>query len=214
LPVAQRHDDPRQRIVVRREMARTAEKFQDVAQLLKEYEYDGIQTCAADGTCAEPCPVSINTGAMIKSFRQHESTDASEKVALAIAKRWRRVEAIARLGMGVTDLISRTVGVRALTGLTAVARMALSKDLIPSVPGPMPQQAPRDLPRLRGKVPQPSIFRPASTAFLVVPMGWRSDRAFRRRLLRFPPAPDNHSGFPPTCMASAVQLPGVPRATG
>ena len=53
---------------------------------------------------------------------------------------------IARIGMGAIDLISRTVGVRALTGLTAVARMALSQDLVPSVPGPMPQKAPRKLP--------------------------------------------------------------------
>src|ERR1700733_2866883 len=137
---------PRQRIVIRREMARQPSGSQMFAQLLKEFEYDGIQTCAADGTCAVACPVSINTGALIKSFRQRENTDGSEKVALAIAKRWRRVESIARLGMGVTDVVSRTVGVRALTGLTAVARMALSKDLVPAVPGPMPQQAPRLLP--------------------------------------------------------------------
>jgi len=137
---------PRQRIVVRREMARQPSSSRMFAQLLKEYEYDGIQTCAADGTCAEPCPVSINTGAMIKSFRERESTDARETVALAIARRWRRVESAARLGMVVTDVISKTVGIKALTGLTAVARMALSKDLVPSVPGPMPQQAPRELP--------------------------------------------------------------------
>jgi D-lactate dehydrogenase len=138
---------PRQRIVVRREMARQPVGSQMLAQLLKEYEYDGIQTCAADGTCAEPCPVSINTGALIKSFRQRENTDAREQVALAIAKHWRRVETIARIGMGVTDVISRTVGVGVLTGLTAVARAALSKDLVPSVPGPMPQKAPRNLPK-------------------------------------------------------------------
>ncbi|HMD06361.1 MAG TPA: FAD-binding and (Fe-S)-binding domain-containing protein [Candidatus Acidoferrum sp.] len=137
---------PRQRIVIRREMARQPSGSRMFAQLLKEFEYDGIQTCAADGTCAVACPVSINTGALMKSFRQRENTDAREKVALAIAKRWRRVEALARMGMGAVDLISRVVGVSALTGLTAVARMALSQDLVPSVPGPMPQKAPRKLP--------------------------------------------------------------------
>ena len=137
---------PRQRIVIRREMARQPSSSRMFAQLVKEYEYDGIQTCAADGTCAVACPVSINTGALMKSFRQRENTDGREKVALAIAKRWRRVESLARLGMGAADLISRTIGVRVLTGLTAVARMAFSQDLIPSVPGPMPQKAPRKLP--------------------------------------------------------------------
>jgi len=138
---------PRQRIVVRREMARQPGDSQMLAQLLREYEYDGIQTCAADGTCAEPCPVSINTGTLIKSFRRRENTDGREKVALAIARRWRSVETIARIGIGVADVISRTVGARALTGLTAVARAAFSKDLVPSVRGPMPQKAPGRLPQ-------------------------------------------------------------------
>jgi D-lactate dehydrogenase len=138
---------PRQRIVVRREMARQPSNSQMFAQLLKEYEYGGIQTCAADGTCAEPCPVSINTGTLMKSFRQLENTNRREKVALAIAKHWKSVETIARLGIGLTDFISKTIGVRAMTSLTAVARAAISKDLVPSVPGPMPQTAPRRLPQ-------------------------------------------------------------------
>jgi D-lactate dehydrogenase len=137
---------PRQRIVIRREMARQPSSSRMFAQLLKEYEYDGIQTCASDGTCGVVCPVSINTGTLIKSFRQRENSEGSENVALIIAKHWRRVEGLARLGTGMADFISRTVGVRALTGLTAVARMAISKDLVPSVPGPMPQKAPRNLP--------------------------------------------------------------------
>ena len=185
------------------------------AQLLKEYEYDGIQTCAADGTCAEPCPVSINTGALIKSFRQRENTDGREKVALAIAKRWRSVETLARIGMGVADFISRTVGVRALTGLTAVARDGTEQR--PRSVSPWTDaaegatQASR---RLRGKVPQRSIFRRASIASLAVRPAWRGDRVFPRRLSRYPLAPGNHSGSPITCVASAVQRLGVPRATG
>jgi D-lactate dehydrogenase len=138
---------PRQRIVVRREMARQPSDSLMFAQLLKDYEYDGIQTCAADGSCGEPCPVSINTGTLIKSFRQRENTDGREKVALAIARRWSSVETIARIAIGWTDLISRTVGVRAMTALTAVARAAFSKDVVPSVPGPMPQKAPGSLPQ-------------------------------------------------------------------
>jgi D-lactate dehydrogenase len=138
---------PRQRIVVRREMARQPSGSPVFAQLLREYEYDGIQTCAVDGTCAGPCPVSINTGALIKSFRRGESTDAREKVALAIARRWRRVESLARVGMAASDVISKTVSVKALTGLTGLARLAISKDLVPSVPGPMPRKAPRKLPQ-------------------------------------------------------------------
>ncbi|MGH9563843.1 MAG: FAD-linked oxidase C-terminal domain-containing protein, partial [Terracidiphilus sp.] len=151
---------PRQRIVVRREMARQPSNSQMFAQLLKEYEYGGIQTCAADGACAEPCPVSINTGMLIKSFRQRENTIGREKIALAIAKHWKSVETMARLGIGVTDFISRTIGVRAMTGLTGVARAALSKDLVPSVPGPMPQKAPGSLP-LTSRQGAAAVYFPA-----------------------------------------------------
>jgi Fe-S oxidoreductase len=45
-----------------------------LARLQDEYEYDGIETCAVDGSCAIPCPVQINTGALEKTFRRAEST--------------------------------------------------------------------------------------------------------------------------------------------
>jgi D-lactate dehydrogenase len=137
---------PRQRIVLRREMARQPEGSEVLAQLQAEYEYDGIETCAVDGSCAIPCPVSINTGALVKQFRRDESTPARERVALAIAKRWATVEKLTRTAIGAADIVQRTVGTRALTDLTAAARAAISSDLIPSVPGAMPRAAPRRLP--------------------------------------------------------------------
>ena len=46
---------PRQRIVIRREMARQAAGSAVQRALLEQYEYDGLQTCAADGTCQIAC---------------------------------------------------------------------------------------------------------------------------------------------------------------
>lgn len=132
---------PRQRIALRREMARQPEGSPLLARLLAEYEYDGIETCAVDGTCALPCPVHINTGALIKEFRRDESTELREKVALRIAQRWATVEELARTAMGAADIVQRTVGAKALTGLTAGVRLAISNDLMPAVPGPMPRAA-------------------------------------------------------------------------
>ena len=63
---------PRQRIVLRREMSRQPEWSKLLTQLQHEYEYDAIETCAADGTCADVCPIGINTGALIKHFRKME----------------------------------------------------------------------------------------------------------------------------------------------
>ncbi len=137
---------PRQRIVLRREMARQPENSPLLARLQDEYEYDGIETCAVDGCCAIPCPVQINTGALEKSFRRAESTPRREKAALMIARRWATAEKLARTAVGAADIIQRTLGVRALTGLTAAARLVVSDDLVPSVPGPMPRAQLRKLP--------------------------------------------------------------------
>jgi D-lactate dehydrogenase len=57
---------PRQRIVIRREMARQPAGSPVQRALLEQYEYDGIQTCAADGTCQIACPLGIDTGKLVK----------------------------------------------------------------------------------------------------------------------------------------------------
>ncbi|MDB5459513.1 MAG: putative oxidoreductase [Caulobacteraceae bacterium] len=140
---------PRQRIVLRREMARQPEESPVLRQLRAEFEYDGIETCAGDGTCAIPCPIGINTGALMREFRKAEHGPQAEAVALSIAKRWGDVEALARLGLGGAEIVSRTVGVGALRGLTEVARAVISADLVPTVPGPMPRPARKRLPATR-----------------------------------------------------------------
>lgn len=137
---------PRQRIVVRREMARQPKGSSLLAQLQDEYGYDGIDTCAADGTCAIPCPVSIDTGILIKGFRAQESTDRGEKVALRLAQRWATVEELTRRGLAAIDVVSGTVGERALAGLTGALRKIVSTDLVPAIVGPMPRPAPSTLP--------------------------------------------------------------------
>ena len=65
---------PRQRIVVRREMARQPKGSPVQSALLEQYRYDGMETCAADGTCALTCPLSIDTGAMVKELRGRDHT--------------------------------------------------------------------------------------------------------------------------------------------
>src|SRR5579859_2024250 len=77
---------PRQRIALRREMTRQKNDSAMLAQLQREYQYDGIETCAGDGTCAIPCPIGINTGALIKELRSRENGTASEGVAVRLAR--------------------------------------------------------------------------------------------------------------------------------
>ena len=70
---------PRQRIVLRREMSRQPEWSKLLTQLQHEYEYDAIETCAVDGTCADVCPIGINTGALIKHFRKMQHSVACRR---------------------------------------------------------------------------------------------------------------------------------------
>jgi D-lactate dehydrogenase len=132
---------PRQRIAVRREMVRQKADSAMLAQLQREYQYDGIETCAGDGMCSIPCPIGINTGTLIKQFRAMENSPAAEAVALSLAKNWKAVEPLARMSLWGAHAFSSIFGVKPLTALTAVARSIVSPDLMPAVPGPMPRAA-------------------------------------------------------------------------
>ena len=132
---------PRQRIALRREMTRQKSDSAMLAQLQREYQYNGIETCAGDGMCSIPCPIGINTGSLIKQFRALENSPAAEAVALQLAKHWKAVEPLARLSLWGAHAFSSLFGVKPLTALTTVARSVVSPDLMPAVPGPMPRAA-------------------------------------------------------------------------
>jgi D-lactate dehydrogenase len=137
---------PRQRIVVRREMARQPRGSAVLGQLQHAYQYDGIETCAGDGTCSIPCPIGINTGALMREFRKAERGPTSKWIALAVARRWALVEKTAVLALGVTRLATRLFGPRFVPLLAKAARVVVDNDLMPAVPGPMPKPASRRMP--------------------------------------------------------------------
>jgi len=140
---------PRQRIVLRREMARQPEWSKLLTQLQHEYEYDGIETCAVDGTCADVCPIGINTGALIKHFRKMQHSAGAEEVALDVARKWAEMEKLARLGVKAADVVQTITSPHLLQALTDMARSVVSKDLVPTVAGPLPHAAPAALPKTR-----------------------------------------------------------------
>jgi D-lactate dehydrogenase len=110
-------------------------------QLQKEYQYDGIETCAGDGMCSIPCPIGINTGALIREFRARERGPGSEKVALGLAKHWKTVEGVSRASLGAAHGFASVFGVKPLAALANAVRSVVSPDILPTVPGPMPRPA-------------------------------------------------------------------------
>src|SRR5260370_22029309 len=113
---------PGQRTVLRGEMARQSAGSPMLARLQEECQYDGIETCAGDGTCAIPCPIGINTGALIRELRATETTPTADKVALRLAKNWSAVEKVSRASLSATHSFSALFGVKPLTALTEIAR--------------------------------------------------------------------------------------------
>jgi D-lactate dehydrogenase len=137
---------PRQRIAIRREMARQPEGSSVTARILADLDYDAIQTCAGDGSCAIACPVDINTGALMKHFRHLEHGPLAERVAAALAGRFGTVEHVARSAVGIANAAAGTFGHGAVGAVTNIARAVVSKDLIPGWLPNMPAAAKAKLP--------------------------------------------------------------------
>jgi D-lactate dehydrogenase len=137
---------PRQRIVIRREMARQAEGSPVYDALLADYEYDALQTCAADGTCQSVCPVAIDTGRLMKEFRLHERTEREQAVGLALARRYAAVERATRGGLAGVHAASAVIGERTLAKIPELIRRRVSSELVPTLPPNMPPASAR-LPR-------------------------------------------------------------------
>jgi D-lactate dehydrogenase len=108
---------PRQRIVLRREMARQPEGSPVQRALLAEYDYDALETCATDGSCQIACPLGIDTGKMVKELRHAQHGERAEQAALAAAKRWGAVEKVSRWALKVSGpLAKRTSRGKGLPG--------------------------------------------------------------------------------------------------
>jgi D-lactate dehydrogenase len=137
---------PRQRILLRREMARQPAGSPVLDALIREFELDGIQTCAADGSCGPACPLAIDTGALVKRLRGRERTDRAERVAERAAHDWAAVERAARAGLAAGSVAARVLGDDAVDGAARLARRVAGADLIPRWPPSMPPPAPPAMP--------------------------------------------------------------------
>jgi len=126
---------PRQRIVVRREIARLRALRPDaprLAELERDFAYDGVETCAADGLCAVPCPVGIDTGALVKLLRRRSRSDASQEIARLVARRLALAESAARMSLRLGRLLRRDLPPAARPTVPATARAGAKAVYLPS----------------------------------------------------------------------------------
>jgi len=94
----------RQRIISYREL-KTLPKKQAKA-FKKEFVEMAEETCAADGLCALSCPVDIDTGVLIKNFRNEVREKSSNPVALLLSLRLSLLVRVIHLGLGFLSIIA------------------------------------------------------------------------------------------------------------
>ncbi|MCI1020520.1 FAD-binding oxidoreductase [Microbacterium sp. C5A9] len=120
---------PRQRIVLRRDMAWAEEQGDaDLARELRaDYDYEGVQTCAVDGLCGVACPVDINTGDLVRRLRAEESSRLEDGLWDVAAKNWGAVTRVGGVALTVADAMPAPL----VTGVTALGRAVLGADTVP-----------------------------------------------------------------------------------
>jgi len=94
---------PRQRIVLRREMARLlsggAPQGASLRELQDAWPYLALETCAVDGLCATACPVGIDTGKLTKRLRREGHSGVAQALGGNLARGFGAVEKLVRLGL-------------------------------------------------------------------------------------------------------------------
>ncbi len=170
---------PRQRIAVTRERARMRASGEDPARLARfeaDFQYAGMDTCAACNLCSLRCPVGIETGTMIMGERARRRGGTAHSVARFVADHRGAVETMMRGGVAVADAARRIIPAPAVEAMTETARRLTGKR-VPRVsralrhgPGAPKARDNRQDPRLTGfPVPIAQTGRPSVVYFPACP---------------------------------------------
>ena len=127
---------PRQRIVLRREIAR-AEAAGDVAlarELAADYQYEAVDTCAVDGLCATACPVLIDTGDLTRRLRAEEAGRVESRVWNAAARHWAGATWAAGAALTVADRVPEVLP----SAAAGVARAVVGRSKVPGWSADLP----------------------------------------------------------------------------
>jgi len=100
---------PRNRIVMRRELvlAQARGDFETAKAITQEFEYDGIDTCAVDGMCATACPLSINTGSLVRELRTQNAHPAMKFAWKLAAHQWSLFTQLAAASLNIAQMVPR-----------------------------------------------------------------------------------------------------------
>jgi D-lactate dehydrogenase len=120
---------PRQRIAVRRaRAAASARGDTDLdAELARAEAYNSVETCAVDGMCQTACPVSINTGDLVRRLRGQDASKLTQAAGRAAADRWAPVTRGAAAALTAAKRLPAPI----VRGASQAARTVLGSDVVP-----------------------------------------------------------------------------------
>ncbi|MDP3976846.1 MAG: FAD-binding and (Fe-S)-binding domain-containing protein [Pseudomonas sp.] len=127
---------PRQRIVIWRDIQAKKRAGIDTTALERDYQYHGIDTCAATGMCAQRCPVGINTGDLVRKLRARTATHQSS--ATWLAEHYATALKGARLSLMAVNTVRKVLGAPLLAKTSAGLRK-VSGNRLPQWTPAMPQ---------------------------------------------------------------------------
>ena len=115
---------PRQRITSYREIQRLRRSNENpdlLKQLEHDFEYLGVDTCAATGLCADRCPVGINTGDLIRSIRS-DNNAKHRPLADKLANNFKTIEQATRISLAIAGTAHKLLGNRVMGAITGGLR--------------------------------------------------------------------------------------------
>lgn len=152
---------PRQRIVVRREIARQQELggSELLNNLDRDFPYMALDTCAVDGLCATTCPVSIDSGKLVKRFRAVRNSPFSKRMAKFTVEHFARVESLIRLSLSAAHSAKHIIGLSGMRAVTGAMRRLIGP-IMPLWTAEMPHATKGGIPRTNRSVAQ-AVYFPA-----------------------------------------------------
>ncbi|GAD79599.1 FAD-binding and (Fe-S)-binding domain-containing protein [Vibrio ezurae] len=122
---------PRQRIVLYRELQRrrAAGEQTQASELEEIFNYQGIDTCAATGLCADRCPVGINTGDLVKQLRTAKYQKFTP-IAKWTANHFATTTTLTKAGLSANQFATKVIGNNGVGKLTNGLRK-ISKNRTP-----------------------------------------------------------------------------------
>jgi len=130
----------RQRIVIQREISHLRETGSDperLATLVRQYHYQGDQTCAGDGLCATSCPMKINVADLTHLVRMEALPRGSMgyKAGDFAARHFAGIKSGLRFVLDTARLGHNVLGTSAMKGVAGAMHKAGLPLWTPAMPG-------------------------------------------------------------------------------